>query len=84
MNDKVNLKLFLPTVSLVCVMCVQCTPLFFICICQLWQVALLLFSVLSLGTPCTGVVGLVVLISSNSWQLTFIVQIVFGFPGTFF
>jgi hypothetical protein len=43
MNDKVNLKLFLPTVSLVCVMCVQCTPLFFICICQLWQVALLLF-----------------------------------------
>lgn len=82
MNDKVNLKLFLPTVSLVCVMCVQCAPLF--CICQLWQVALLLFSVLSLGTPCTGVVGLVVLISSNSWQLTFIVQIVFGFPGTFF
>lgn len=82
MNDKVNLKLFLPTVSLVCVMCVQVRA----SILYLSTVAsgTTSVSVLSLGTPCTGVVGLVVLISSNSWQLTFIVQIVFGFPGTFF
>jgi hypothetical protein len=84
MNDKVNLKLFLPTVSLVCVMCVQVRASIFYLYLSTVASGTTSVSVLSLGTPCTGVVGLVVLISSNSWQLTFIVQIVFGFPGTFF